>query len=92
MEDVNFAFCCKSKMHSRPSSTKYCNSLYNGIVLSDISKAYNNIFLPETFKGNEVLFYFYFYLNPTKFTCTNNNFKNLRLLASIICPKDNDKF
>ena len=64
----------------------------NGIVLSDISEIYHNIFLPETFKGNEVWFYLHFYFNPTKITSTNNNLKNLRVLASIICPKDNDKF
>lgn len=80
MLDVNFSFCFESNRQRR------------GIVLSYISKIYHNIFLPETFKGNEVLFHFHFYLNPTKFTCTNNNFKNLRVLASIICPKDNDKF
>ena len=87
MLDVNFPFCFKSKRH-RHRNTKYCNS----IVLCDISKIYHDIFLPDIFKGNEVLFYFHFYLNPTKFTCTNNNFKKLRVLASIICPKDNDKF
>ena len=85
MLDVNFPFCFKSKGHSR-------RTLFNSIVLSDISKIFHNIFLPEIFKGNEVLFHFHFYLKPTKFTCTNNNFKKLRVLASIICPKDNDKF
>ena len=90
MLDVSFNFSFKSKWHSR--RTKYCNSLCYSIVLCDISKIYHDIFLPDIFKGNEVLFYFHFYLNPTKFTCTNNNFKKLRVLASIICPKDNDKF
>ena len=82
MLDVSFNFSFKSKRHT----------LFNSIVLSDISQICHNIFLPEIFKGNEVLFYFHFYLNQTKFTCTNNNFKKLRVLASIICPKDNDKF
>ena len=83
MLDVNFFV-----LNKKGTAVDICNS----IVLSDISKIFHNIFLPETFKGNEVLFYFHFYLNQTKFTCTNNNFKNLRVLASIICPKDNDKF
>ena len=83
MLDVNFFV-----LNKKGTAVDICNS----IVLSDISKIHHNIFLPETFKGNEVLFYFPFYLNPTKFTCTNNNFRNLRVLASIICPKDNDKF